>query len=213
MRWLFFLISASVFGQSPPPTFAFADGVYWSHDALLANRPDADWSDVAGEMVQLPEDYRLLIDRFGYKSDPALPQPYAVSLDGRPYLFVRADERRDYLEFAAPRIWGRWITVQFDTLRQNRYLMRAYNPVNGQPFREGYVDRQDWDRTERMVHLPSGRRTDLSYAAVLEAVASEQDLVRALRRDPAASRDKLVRALDVFNDRYPLALPFQRPLD
>jgi hypothetical protein len=213
MRWLLLFLPLTAFGQTQVPTFRFAEGVYWSHDALLANQPDVRWERVEGEMVQLTADFRLLIEDFGYKEGGDRITPYAVSLEGRPYFFVRADERRNYHEFAAPRIWGRWVTIQYDTLQQNRYLMRAYNPANGLPFREGYVDRQNWDRVEVMVNMLTGEREDLSYAAVLRVVATERDVVQALRRDPAAGRDKLVRALSVFNDRFPLRLPYQSPLD
>jgi hypothetical protein len=212
MRWLLLILPFSLFGQSVPKVFSFADGVYLSHAALLANQPDTDWGQVAGEMVQLTGDYRLLIDGFGYK-DGVDRRPYAVSLNGRPFFFVRADEKRNYHEFAAPRIWGRYLTVQYDSLQQNRYLMRAYNPTNGLPFRQGYVERENWNRVERLIDLRTGEGTDLDYAAVLAAVDSEQDLKRALQRDPAAGREKLLRALSVYNQRYPMPLPYQSPSD
>ncbi|MCP9235342.1 hypothetical protein [Lewinella sp. JB7] len=209
MRWIICLFpfwltaqQSRVFDQD----FRFRDGVYLSHDALLTNAPDIAWSQIAGEMVQLAEDYRLQIDGFGYKQGTH-PTPYAISLDGQPYLFVRADAKRGFHEFAGLRERGRYATMRYDTLVHTRQLMKAYNPATGYAFREAWVERDRTRSLDRIVNMETGDRIPLELPVIRRIVSTEQDLVRALDRTDPAEREKLLRALKIYNVRHPLLLP------
>lgn len=209
ITWLLLLLPLALCGQTQRPfdaAYRFADGVYLSNDALLANRPDATWEGIQGEMVQLTDDYRVQIDAFGYANADYV-EPYAIALDGLPYYFVRHDAKRGYHEFAGLRSSGQFSTLQYDTLIHSRQLMKAYNPVNGQAFREAYVERDRQRRLYRILEVSSGRRLPLDRPTVLRLVASESDLVEALSRSDEADRDRLLRALEIYNRRYPLLLP------
>ena len=209
MRYLLFLFPFWLAGQSTQPLtadFRFADGVYLSHGALMANRPDVGWKDIDGEMVQLAEDQRVQIDGYGYKTGEHR-LPYAISLDGMPYLFVGANEKRGYHEFSGLRIRGTYATVQYDTVEHSRLLMKAYNPSNGLAFREGYVDRDRQRTLSRVIDLRNGRRYPLELSAVRKLVAEESDLVGALSRTAPEEIEKLKRALVLFNERHPLLVP------
>ncbi|MEM6772446.1 MAG: hypothetical protein AAF597_17855, partial [Bacteroidota bacterium] len=138
--------------------FRFADGVYFSHDALLANQPDLSWEEIDGEMVQLTEDYRVQIADYGYKDVRinAAILPYAISLDGLAYLFTRKNDKRNYHEFSGLRVRGNLSTLQYDTTYSVRQLMKAYNPVNGKPFRQAYAEREETKTLNKILHLRSG---------------------------------------------------------
>ena len=188
----------------------FAEGVYFTNAALLANQPDVSWEGVAGEMVQLPDDYRVQVDNFGYRDRDYTP-PFAISLDGLPYYFVREDSKRGYHEFAGLRTVGRLATMQYDTLEHSRQLMKAYNPVNGQPFREAFVERDRQRRLYRILVVETGQRLPLDRSTVLRLIAREEDLVDALTRTAPDDTAKLLRALQLYNDRHPLPLPAATP--
>lgn len=209
MRWLLLFFPLALIGQTGRPldaAYRFADGVYFSNEALLTNQPDVSWEAVEGEMVQLPDDYRVQIDDFGYRGGVSKP-PYAIGLDGAVYYFVREDPKRGYHEFAGLRSLGRYATLQYDTLIHSRQLMRAYNPVNGQAFREAYVERDRQRRLYRILDVTTGRRMSLDRPTVLRLVGSESDLVAALQRADAGDQDRLLRALEIYNRRHPLLLP------
>lgn len=212
MRYLLLLLPFWLGAQSRnlDEDFRFRDGVYLTHAALLANTPDVAWSEITGEMVQLTEDYRLQIDGYGYKSgDYRLP--YAVALDGLPYLFVTHNTKRGYHEFSGLRVRGSYSTVQYDTIVRSKLLMKAYNPANGLAFRKGYVERDRQRTLARVLDLGTGRRYPLDRATVMRLVDSEDDLVDALERADATDPQKLVRALKIYNERHPFALPTPQP--
>ncbi|MBB4078117.1 hypothetical protein GGR28_000718 [Lewinella aquimaris] len=209
MKWILFLFPLWLGAQQSrvfDADFRFSEGIYLSQDALLANTPDVSWSQITGEMVQLAEDYRLQVAGFGYK-DRSYRTPYAISLDGQPYLFIRADEERGFHEFAGLRERGTYSTLRYDTLVHTRQLMRAYNPATGFPFREGWVERDRTRSLSRIFELTSGRRLPLDLPTVMRLVASESDLVAALERTGPEEQDKLIRALRIYNERHPLLLP------
>ena len=65
--------------------FRFADGVYYSFTALAANQPDHSWAGVDGEMIELAGSFRVQIAGMGFEGAPLAKQPYAISLEGKPY--------------------------------------------------------------------------------------------------------------------------------
>lgn len=214
-RFCLFLLVAFVGGSVAAQSvfdaaFRFRDGIYLSHSSLLANRPDLSWSAIDGEMVQLPADYRVQVD--GYKAGekagtkPAAP-PYAISLDGKAYLFVRHDTLRDFHEFAGLRVHGPFAAMRYDTIVRTRQLMRAYNPINGLVFREAWVER-DRERTlQRVVDMRDGRRLPLDPSTLMRLVDSENDLVSALRATRPTETEKMLRALKIYAERHPFTLP------
>lgn len=210
LLFTFSLLSLALAAQTPfNADFRFPDGVYLSHAALLANEPDLTWEAIAGEMVQLPEDFRVQIAGYGYKDEriDAGIIPYAISLDGEPYLFVRKDEKRRFYEFAGLRIKGVLSTIRYDTTITTRQLMKAYNPVNGQPFRQAYVERDKTISLNKILHLRTGALVLFSHQNLLRLCADDQEIARALLEVGPADEEMLLRALKLYDDRHPLSLP------
>ncbi|MEM9928770.1 MAG: hypothetical protein AAF840_03025 [Bacteroidota bacterium] len=189
--------------------YRFAEGVYLSHASLLANKPDLNWEAIAGEMVQLPDDYRVQIAGYGYKDERIDGEiiPYAISLDGEPYLFIKKDEQRNFHEFAGLRIRGALSTMQYDTVITTRQLMKAYNPVNGQPFREAYVERKKTISLNRILHLRSGALIPFTHQNLVRLVADDTEIAKALLEVNPNESEMLLRALQLYDDRHPVTLP------
>ena len=189
--------------------FRFADGVYLSHASLLTNQPDLSWEAIDGEMVQLPEDYRVQIANYGYKDvriDAGI-LPYAISLDGLAYLFVRRNEQRNFHEFAGLRIRGNLSTLRYDTTVQVRQLMKAYNPANGKPFRQAYVEREQTLPLNKILHLRSGALVPFTRANLARLCADDAKLSAAIRETEVDNEEMLLRALRLYDDRHPINLP------
>ena len=91
--------------------------------------------------------------------------------------------------------------------------MKAYNPVTGAAFREAWVERDRRQQARRIIEMPTGRRFPFERQVVLELVAGEADLSRALRQTPdnAENDAKLLRAIKIYNQRYPFDLPVEEP--
>ena len=191
--------------------YRFPEGVYLSHDALLAAEPDLEWEAIDGEMVQLPEDFRVQIANYGYKDVRINADivPYAISLDGQPYFFVRRDEKRNFHEFAGLRVQGPLSTMRYDTIIHTRQLMKAYNPVNGLPFRQAYVEREKTLTLNKILHLRSGALYPFNRASLLKLCAEDEELVIALRSADPEDEKLLLRALRLYDDRHPISLPLK----
>lgn len=189
--------------------FKFADGVYFSHEALLANQPDLGWEDIDGEMVQLPEDYRVQIAEYGYKDVRINADilPYAISLDGFAYLFTKENEKRKYHEFTGLRVRGNLSTMQYDTVIHIRQLMKAYNPANGKPFRQAYVDREKTLTLTKILHLRSGALVPFTRKNLARLCADDAKLSKAIAETEADNAEMLHRALRLYDDRHPVKLP------
>lgn len=208
----FLMTSIVVAGQTTfDEDYRFTEGVYFSHAALLANQPDLDWESIDGEMVQLPEDYRVQIAGYSYKDDRMNSEiiPYAISLDGEPYLYIRKDEERNYHEFAGFRIKGLLSTLQYDTTIVTRQLMKAFNPVNGQPFRQAYVQREKTVSLNKILHLRSGALIPFTHQNLVRLCADDQEIARALLDVDPKEAAMLLRALKLYDDRHPLTLPLK----
>jgi len=207
------LVAVSVNAQADSATFnadfRFVDGVYFSHDALLANQPDLSWEDIDGEMVQLPEDYRVQIANYGYKDVRINADiiPYAISLDGLAYLFVRRDHKRQFHEFAGLRVRGMLSTLRYDTTVQVRQLMTAYNPANGRPFRQAYVERDKKLTLSKILHMSSGKLTTFTREELAFLCADDTKLAKAISETAADDQELLLKALRLYDDRHPMTLP------
>lgn len=205
-----FLLSTCLCAQSAfNADYHFPEGIYLSHASLLANEPDLEWEAIDGEMVQLPEDFRVQIANYGYKDVRINGDivPYAISLDGVPYLFVKKDSKRGYHEFAGLRVQGELSTIRYDTTFTTRKLMKAYNPANGQPFRQAYVQREKTVPLNKILHLRSGALVPFSKAWLIHFCEDDEELVTALKNTDPTDGEMLLRALKIYDDRHLLYLP------
>lgn len=191
--------------------YRFPEGVYLSHASLLANEPDLKWEAIDGEMVQLPEDFRVQIADYGYKDVRINADiiPYAISLDGEPYIFVKKNGERGYHEFAGLRVRGALSTIRYDTTITTRKLMKAYNPANGRPFRQAYVEREKTVHLNKILHLRSGALFPFDQPTLLRLCAKDEELVKALKATDPENEAMLLRALKLYDDRHPLSLPLR----
>ena len=216
MRWILLLLPLWLSAQQPAvydADFRFADGVYLSSESVLDNTPDIPWSEISGEMVQLPEDHRVQIDGYGYHRGAEAGDPYAISLDGMIYLFVRRDARLGFHEFAGLRGPGPYPTVRYDTVEHRRQLMRAYNPATGMAFREGYIERDRRRTVLRIVDMVTGKRLPLNPAVVGELVADEPEIAAAVAKLTSDDEARLMRALMLYGQRHPLLIPLNQASD
>lgn len=216
MRWILFIFPLWLTAQQAAvydADFRFADGVFLSAASLLENTPDVPWSGISGEMVQLPEDHRVQIDGYGYHQASLSGEPYAISLDGTVYLFVRRDARLGFYEFAGLRGPGPYPTVRYDTVEHRRQLMRAYNPATGMAFREGYIERDRRSTVVRIVDMRTGSRLPLRPGVVAQLVADEPDIAAAVAKLTPEDETKMMRALLLYSQRHPLRIPVNQDPD
>ncbi len=205
--------------QSAEPTDSFAldreyrfnEGVYFSFASLVANRPDRGWDEVGGSMVQFPDDYRVQIGGMKLSGHPIDGPIYALVLEGFPYRLVRRSEQNALTEFVMLRIRGRLAYYEFETTEVKSIVMRAYNPANGRPFREGMVDKREVVRNGRLLNFEDGGELTFDRENLIAMTSDrDPDLAELLLNLDPRERDyeeKLRKAVKIFDDRHPLYLP------
>ncbi len=190
--------------------YRFNEGIYFSFESLAANRPDRAWEEVNGSMVQFPDDYRVQIGGLELLDHPTDGPLYALVLEGFPYRLVRRSAQNALTEFVMLRIRGRLAYYEYDTTVVRPIVMRAYNPSNGIPFREGVVDKRETVRNGRLLSFADGRDLAFDRDNLLAIVRPrDPDLAELLRALDPRERDfeeKLRKAVKIFDDRHPLYL-------
>ncbi len=184
----------------------WVDGIYFAHAELLAGTPNLNWADIKGELVQLPDDYRLQVAAMQPKDGGALPTIYAVVLDSFPYLLVKEDSQLHYHEFAGLRLAGRYRYYSYETYEEVSSRMYAYNPLNGRPFRQGIVSRKKAVLKKEILDLATGKIIPFTQTDLADLVSTDQDLVEAILALETADPDfeaKLLQGLRLYNKRYP----------
>ena len=205
---LFFtLLTGAVYAQDSTQLKSnFPDGLYFTYANFIAGEPDLKWDEISGEMVQLPEDFRLQVADFRLKGSDTAPTIYAVCLDGFPYLFVKEDQQLNYHEFAGLRLNGRYRYYEYTGKVKTDNVMYAYNPANGRPFRQGRVQREKNVLHQFVLDLATGKTRVFDRPGVSEIVETDSDLLRAVTILKPEDRElglKLLQAIRIYNQRYP----------
>ncbi|MEM8586089.1 MAG: hypothetical protein AAGF87_17585 [Bacteroidota bacterium] len=190
--------------------FKFEEGIYFSFEALTNNRADLGWYGIDGEMVELPESRRVQIAGLGYGEAWVEQEPYAIVLDGKPYVLTKVDSSLGYHEFVGLSRLGALCFYEYKTTVIRGQTMYAYNPATRRPFREAYVERERVERVRKCIDWNTGRQFDLTRADLLLPLAQQPDLIRAMSQlDPNATDfyPKLLQAVVRYNERTPVYLP------
>jgi hypothetical protein len=85
--------------------------------------------------------------------------------------------------------------------------MKAYNPVNGLPFRQAYVEREKTKTLNKILHLRSGALMPFTRENLARLCKDDAKLSKAILETDADNRELLLRALRLYDDRHPVLLP------
>ncbi|MEL6391636.1 MAG: hypothetical protein AAFY36_04360 [Bacteroidota bacterium] len=190
--------------------FQFNDGIYFSFEALASNDADLGWYGIEGEMVELPGSRRVQIEGIGYGEAWVEEEPYAIVLDGKPYMLTKIDSTLGYHEFVGLSRLGALAYYEYQGLVKRGQTMYAYNPVTRRPFREAYVERERIEMIRKYIDWNTGKQYELSRADLLLPLSQHPDLVRAMSALDPDENDfypKLLQALIRYNERTPVYIP------
>ncbi|MBI5914351.1 MAG: hypothetical protein HY842_03175 [Bacteroidetes bacterium] len=186
--------------------FRFADGVYLSAEQLRANRPAYAWEAV--EVLRFTNPQTSLTSVSGVflkkeKRELPLDSVWAVSMDGIPSVRVPHGEiNRELPTFAALKLRGKICYFTYPDWRTKEVFVAAYNPLNGRPFRQGKVKREQEVIIEKMLRFESGEVADFNVGNLLAWIQDDPLLVETLTElPPEEQQEKLFRCLLIYVDR------------
>ena len=192
-------------------SFVFADGLYGSFDALKNNTPTHTWEEVYAQLFANPQTFvaRLLsLDHRDQRTLLVADSLWGIVLEGVPYVRVPADAHFGKgTPFVGLKIRGRLAYYTWESRREEEVEIRAYNPLNGRPFRTGRVRKQVPVFYEQLLHFTDGHVEPFTVNTVLAAIQSDTKLHRTLAELPEKEAwDQLYKMVQVFDDRNPFYL-------
>lgn len=191
--------------------YEFKDGLYLSLAAFQSDTPDIPLDQLEGRLVTNDETGLTKSDYLAMKSDTGaleidLDQVWGISLDGEPYIKVRGElDDEGFSTFAKLSVRGAICYFTFDSEVARYVEVKAYNPLNGKPFRRGRVKNMETVNNKRMLRFDTGEIAPLSRESLLKWVQDDPQLTEAVEAlEGEDISDKLYRSMLIYDDRHPV---------
>jgi hypothetical protein len=191
--------------------FVFQDGVYLTLQQLQQNQPVYEWKEVEARLAANRDKYFAQMEYLKPRGLAAVPltDVYAFVLKGLPYIrVVDTVKNEKAATFAGLRVRGKLCYYTYERQEPQTVEMAAYNPLTGNPFRKGRVQRERIRTIKRVLHFTTGQRVPLSREHLKALMADDQDMVRTVTELPEVGLgEKLYKCVLVYDDRNSIRLP------
>ena len=196
--------------------FKFTDGLYADAESLRGNRPNQSFSTLAGNLILKEEDYLLKVENLFPQGRPDLPLALNeidfIVVNGLPYVRAYQDSARQFTVYSGLRVRGKLCYFAFAQNQPDTILIKAYNPLNGRPFRQQNVVRDREQVVEKVLDLESGNIVDYDLDNLLTLFAEDPALIKSLNSlSEEEAKERLQRCLLIYDDRHPIYLPVAEP--
>jgi hypothetical protein len=210
--WLLPAQTAAVDSQLVDVNFRFTDGLYADAETLRTNRPGVSFKYLTGNLVIQEEEYLLKVESLHPQGRPDLPIDLQridfISIDGMPYIRAYTDEQRDFTVYAGLRVRGRLCYFAYERLLPDTVLIKAYNPLTGQAFRQQNVVREKVQLTENILELANGNISPFTRDHFLKLIQNDPALVKTVKNmTEEKAEERLQKTLLIYDDRHPIRLP------
>lgn len=198
--------------QAVDVNYRFVDGVYTSIEALKTNVPSYPLANISGSLVLQEEEYLLKVEGLHPRGRADLPLNLSdfkiICVNGLPYVQAYQEEERQYTVYAGLRVRGRLCYFAYEKTYPDTVLIRAYNPLNGRPFREQNIVRDQYQLHEKVLDLSTGAVHDFNLENMLVLLEADKPLIGSLANmTENEAQARLQKCLLIFDDRHPFYLP------
>ena len=184
--------------------FKFKDGVYLSFEAFQQNKPDYSWKEVSSSVFINGDSFMSKAEDFILKTGGKVnfEDIWGFSFSGIPYIRIR--NKADFATFAAIRVRGELCYFIYTEEVEKWIVIKAYNPVDGRPFRTGKVLKKESLVREKMLYFKTGKIEDFSVANFLPIVEKKDEQLWNALKDLSTeeARGKLFKCLLIYDDRH-----------
>jgi hypothetical protein len=192
--------------------FRFRDGVYLSHQSFRNNAPDLAWEQVQARWFANPQTFLVQMEFIRTKGGGLEISPdslWGFTMQGIPYIRLpREWIRKELATFAPIELRGKICYFDFERLDTIKTLITAYNPNNGRPFLQGYIDKEAQSTYRKMLHFETGQVLDLTRENLLGWIGDDPELSAAVADIPESELDaKLFKCLLIYVDRKKVYVP------
>ncbi|PHN08422.1 hypothetical protein [Flavilitoribacter nigricans] len=191
--------------------YEFQDGLYLSLASFQADSPDISINDLEGRLVTNDDTGLTKSDYLAMKSDTGaqeidLQNVWGIALDGHPYIRISENTGdRQFATFAKVRVRGAICYFTFDSEVERYIEVKAYNPLNGKPFRRGRVKNMETVNNKRILRFDTGEVAPLTRENLLAWVQDDPQLTEAVTAlEGEDISEKLYRSMLIYDDRHPV---------
>ncbi len=184
--------------------FKFKDGIYVNFTDFQQNKPSYTWEEVNARLATSDEGFVAQVEYI--KKDQQiidLQQIWGICLGGIPYIRLPKGEITDAATvFAGLRVRGKICYFKYKDEAIDTVEVKAYNPLNGRPYRQAKVPVERTVQQERMLHFQTGEVADFNIQNLLIWIQDDRQLWNTVRDLSLEEADeKLFRCLLIYVDR------------
>lgn len=191
--------------------YEFRDGLYLTMAAFQSDTPDIPINDLEGRLVTNDDSGLTKSDYLAMKTDTGameidLENVWGITLDGEPYIRISENTGdQQFATFAKLRVRGAICYFTFESEQEHYVEVKAYNPLNGKPFRRGRVKNMKTVDNKRILRFDTGEVAPLTREILLNWVQDDPQLTEAIEAlEGADITDKLYRSMLIYDDRHPV---------
>lgn len=210
---IIFLVATSVaWGQriTIDADFEFADGIYFSSEQLKRNQPDINSSDYRIVTAISASSLLMRVDAISKNNGDSISTSniWAVCVEGKPYIQIdRQLVGESVATFSGLIVQGPLSYYFYEEELVSEVEIKAYNPLNGRPFRKGKVPKTEVKYRHQLLNLSTKNTVLLTRKSVEEAIKEDLSLLRTVRNmPPDLDLESLLNVIKRFNERNPLVI-------
>ncbi|MCB0633260.1 MAG: hypothetical protein R2824_05630 [Saprospiraceae bacterium] len=211
----FVLVSGSAFSQAAANflnrDYKFQDGLYLTYSAFQSDTPDHPIGQLEGRLVTNDETGLTKSDYLAFKRDSSaveidLTRVWGICLDGVPYIRLTGKgEEAGFATFAKLKVRGAICYFTFETDEPKYVEVKAYNPLNGKPFRRAKVRNMERVDNKMMLRFDTGEVRIFNRDNLLAWVQEDAQLTQAIREIGSdKEEEQLYRSILIYDDRHPV---------
>lgn len=191
--------------------YQFQDGLYLTYSAFQADSPDHLIDQLEGRLVTNDETGLTKSDYLGVKSDTGavdidLSSVWGICLDGIPYIRLTGKgEEPGFATFAKLKVRGAICYFTFETDEPKYVEVKAYNPLNGKPFRQARVKNMERVDNKMIMRFDTGEVKVFNKPNLLAWIEKDPQLTEAVHAiTPDKEEEQLYRSILIYDDRHPV---------
>ena len=189
-------------------SFKFRDGIYLDYEQFRQNEPAFFWEDIVGDMVSTQSGSMRIASLILGDAEEGevipLDKVWGFSRNGSPFIQIPRDsgDLRQFGSFVALRLVGKICLFNYEKEMEYKVSVKAYNPLNGRPFREGKVTQTEMITVEKLLYFPSGEIAPLNRASLVNWMKDDPDLLQAyLDKERGQVQINAYEWLEEYNER------------
>ncbi len=200
--FIFVIAGLSLSAQPLNGDFRFENGFYSTHKQLISNQPSVKPDSTRFEILASGQTGNLFAALM-------TAQDSTTFFDGIQYIvengrvYINASENLNGLNrFVLLSVLGRIAMFEKDFEYREMIDVKAYNPLNGQPFREGQVEKKTRKTIPFLLIFETGEILPFNYDYFLASITGDELLVNQVKQIDQEDRAmKLYKCLLIYNDR------------